>query len=226
MKKIFQILFFVFISLAAFAQEKKDSLPKAKESKWSIQLLGGTNYCYPTFHFPSSGSYKLKLRGDYKYGIILLVNRKVKKMSTLNMGISYNYLKYSQLQLSSTALNFDYTFTSFFLSFRQITNLGKLYGHIEFGLSGDYLLDNNYTDYNINIFLKVFPNKTITASLYISPGINYKINNTITLNAMVGFSKAVVPLKYEDNNTASGAPIKINNYYSYLIYNAGIQYNF
>ena len=233
MKKHFQILFLFLISFSLFAQEKQDSLNQT-ESKWSIQLLGGTNYCFPTFHFPNSYNSSVG-KGLYQYGAKVIVNGKVSKYAVINFGASYNFLKYSDwLSYSPSYIHyFDYSFASFLLSFRQIINSGKLYGHIEFGLTGDYLLDNNYTNNSPNgpmyIFpsrIKVFPNKTITASLYISPGINYKINDKITLNAMIGFSKAIIPLKYVDNSTASGAPKKANNYYSYLMYNAGIQYNF
>ncbi|MEK7433836.1 MAG: hypothetical protein AABZ74_11965 [Cyanobacteriota bacterium] len=222
MNKVIQILFFVLIPLVGFGQEKKDST--TTQSKWSLQLLGGSTYTFPTY--PTEAD--IKGKGLYKYGFAILINRKIGKYTITNFGVSHQFLKYNTWLAGrpSGISNFDYSFINIITSIRFISNHGKIRANLDLGLSGNFLMDNNhyYNDAINHIHTSSFANGSFITSLFFATGINYQVNRKFTINLMCGYSKAITPLKYE-YDIGLGPRIRIN-YVQYLMINTGVQYYF
>lgn len=220
MKKTIQILIFVLFSFSAFAQEKKDT-SATKESKWSIQLLGGPDYTFPSFYFNSETP-----KGLYKYSFTLLANIKINNISSFNFGVGYNSLKYKTwLSYNPFYTNYySYTFYNLFATFEVQTKGKKLFGSFDLGLAGDLLNNNRYLDKIDNISTKFFTNGSVIGSFIFSLGINYKLNKQITLNFIPRFSFAFIPLTFKQFDVG-GFQVIEKNYIKYIIYNIGIQYN-
>src|SRR6266404_3312457 len=140
MKK-FSFLFFCIITFSvAAAQLKNDSLLTDKESKWSVQVLGGPNYTFPGFYYPGENA-----KGLYNYDFSFLANRKVGTITTISFGISYCYLEYETwlTYYPADISKYTYSFYHLFSSIRLITNCRKINGSIDFGLAIDILSNNN-----------------------------------------------------------------------------------
>lgn len=133
MKKIFYILFLTYISLSAFAQERKDSIAK-KESKWSVGFNLSPNIGYRkktnSFIIPninsditsinitglpgeSWGTYWYNNSNDVEilgFGINtgIFLKRKISKGINITMGLNKNDIKYQTKLVDSTFYIFTY----------------------------------------------------------------------------------------------------------------------
>lgn len=221
MKNIIQILFFALVAFPGLSQNR-DSLRHRyeEESQWSVQLLGGPNYCYPTTYFHPVP----EREGLYKYHIIAMASQHIKKLFFLNYGLAYNALHFKTIQISNLETSYyDYRFLNLSISGRLVTSHNRIFGNLDAGISGNLLLYNIYYRPHDNFSRSFYNNGAIAVSWFLSPGINFNMTNRITFGLSALYSHAFVPITFID---AKGSVYErvVRHYVEYSAFNLGVQY--
>ena len=209
MKKTILILFLVSIYFIGFGQEKKDSLPTQKESKWSIGLSGGITYITGpqpydyAFNDPKT-TYKLK------FNIDLNLNYKINRQFSLAFSTNYTQLEYEVSGWGDVyagnridCLLIDhFNFFNANLMFKYRYSLKKFSINIGVGpqigiLANEY--NDNYETNNQNYYryyrYKDFSKRQTAFLGKSSVWLTYKVNNLISVFIEGSFVKSIIGIR-------------------------------
>lgn len=247
MKKILQIVFFFLISIAVFAQEKKDSLSKAKASKWSVGISGGGTYTTKTKPYDDIyfWYYDAKIKYIIKYNIDVSIGYNLLRNTKLSGGCNYSTLEYESsgwaayinANRNGIHLTYHYSFLNAYVLFKQALEIEKINFYIGIGPQLG-IFNNGYLDFSImdnqnliyhEITERFTKHHTAFEGKFIF-SVEYRFHKRISTFIESAFIKSIIGIKEKrilyppPFGTSAGVEYKYEpNYYSF---NIGILYTF
>ena len=208
MKKIIQLLIFILlIYSSAFAQEKKDSTVK-KESRWEINLSGGTNNGKDAIY---NDGFKIRFPLKYnadKTKLAYYSNLSFKKIFRFHVGlklaiqsnrISYEHI-YDPPYQPRYKTNTYYDLFAFFVSVGYNRDYKRFSIYSYLGVGTKYLLEktevntliNGYSDH-IHHSFNNNEDWRLAIPVAFSLGIDYSINRSFSISLNSGIDYDVTP---------------------------------